>query len=418
MTGFFAKSSILTTRNLSLFLLFVSLLVYGNTINNRYVLDDLTAITSNDYVKQGVKAIPDILVTPYHKGYKRIQDTGAIDNLYRPLSLVTFAVEYQFFKNNPTEGHLINILLFAACVIVLFLFLDRVFGRKRTGVAFIAALLFAVHPIHTEVVANIKSRDELMCFLLAISAMLLFINHVRSGKVYQLLTGCVCLFLSLLSKETAISFLLIVPLVFFFYINENRKRSVYITASVVVTTVLYLTMRYVSLKLHNGTDTSIEFIDNELSGDTSYPVRIATAFFVLSCYIKLLFVPYPLISDYSYKSLPFASIDDPLALLSFGIYLFLIIYGLYRLFKYKKDVWAFGILFFLITLVLFSNILFLIGAAMAERFLFYASVGFCLVVAQALWHWGTKNMQEKSLFAPKIWVVLAPVCIVFAIMAM
>ena len=90
--------------------------------------------------------------------------------------------------------------------------------------AFIAALLFAVHPLHTEVVANIKSSDEMLSFLFAFLAMNVFLKYSQSGKITQLLVGGLCIFLAYLSKETVITFLVIIPLVFFFYRSENKKQ--------------------------------------------------------------------------------------------------------------------------------------------------------------------------------------------------
>src|SRR6185437_14769362 len=136
---------------LALLLGVFSILVYANTIRNGYVLDDSSVITENTIVVKGISAIPELLTTPYRRGF-----FVTSNDLYRPLSLVMLAVEYEFFGMNPAPNHFINTLFFAGCVILLFFFLDKLFERKRTAVAFIAALLFAAHPIHTEVVANIK----------------------------------------------------------------------------------------------------------------------------------------------------------------------------------------------------------------------------------------------------------------------
>src|SRR6185436_1377839 len=134
---------------------------------------------------------PELLLTPHMRGYLIIPN-----DLYRPLSLVMFAIEYQFFGPNPAAGHFFNILTFIGCVIMLFLFLDKFFGGKKTAIAFIGALVFAVHPIHTEVVANIKSRDELLCYFFGFWSLNLFMNYMKSGKMWQLLMGTSVLYLA------------------------------------------------------------------------------------------------------------------------------------------------------------------------------------------------------------------------------
>jgi chromate transport protein ChrA len=92
-------------------------------------------------------------------------------------------------------------------------------------VAFIAALLFAVHPIHTEVVSNIKSLDEIFCFMFAFLSLNVFVGYMKTGKAWQLLVGMLAMFLSFLSKETVVTFLGIIPLVFFFYITQDKPEA-------------------------------------------------------------------------------------------------------------------------------------------------------------------------------------------------
>src|ERR1700733_8937415 len=114
----------------------VSFIVYSNTLINGFALDDANSIMNNAIVKKGIATIPELLTTPYHRG----TITTVTNDLYRPLSLVMFATEYQLFGARPLPFHLVNVLLFAGCVILLFLFLAQFFDRKKTIVAFLAAL--------------------------------------------------------------------------------------------------------------------------------------------------------------------------------------------------------------------------------------------------------------------------------------
>src|SRR4051812_41864877 len=79
-------------KNLSFLLAAISVLVYINTRKNGFVLDDFSSINANAIVKRGISAIPELLSTPYRHGY-----FIAPNDLYRPLSLVMFAIVYQFF---------------------------------------------------------------------------------------------------------------------------------------------------------------------------------------------------------------------------------------------------------------------------------------------------------------------------------
>ncbi|MCW3122531.1 MAG: tetratricopeptide repeat protein [Flavipsychrobacter sp.] len=408
------KKSFSVTTKICLILAALSLLVYANTLRNGYVLDDNVVTIKNSIVTQGFKGIPELMVTPRMKGVGYFKN----DN-YRPLTLSMFAAEYEIFGPNPAAGHFFNILFFAGCVVLLFLFLDKLFERKKTVVAFIAALLFAVHPIHTEVVANIKSRDEICCFFFGFLALNLFLEYAQKGKILFLLSGVVAYFLAFISKETVITFLFVVPVVFFLYRNDDKKRSIFITVGMLVGATAYLIIRNRVLSDYDTSTSAIEFIDNSLA-KIGLPVatRFATAIYVLGMYLKLLVIPYPLVSDYAFDTIPFVTFGNVWVLLTTLAYLGIGGYGVYRLIKNRKDPWAFGMLFFLATLSLFMNLAFLMGSQIGERFLFFASAGFCIVAALAIEKWVIKSeisfdglLKNKTALA-----VLVPICLIFSVL--
>src|SRR5947209_1981432 len=95
-------------RSLGLIVAAVAFLLYANTLNHQYVLDDYSLIIENTMTQKGVKAIPEIFKTGYRSGYHSIDV-----QLYRPLSKAMFAVEWQLAPNKPELGHWINVLLYA-----------------------------------------------------------------------------------------------------------------------------------------------------------------------------------------------------------------------------------------------------------------------------------------------------------------
>src|SRR5688572_25524450 len=103
-----------------LLLVVICLACYGNTVLNDYSLDDDFAVTENAYIQKGIAGIPEILTKPYFSDKTRQMD-------YRPLPGVTFAIENQFFGNNPHVSHFINTLLFALLVLVIYLVAVEVF---------------------------------------------------------------------------------------------------------------------------------------------------------------------------------------------------------------------------------------------------------------------------------------------------
>jgi len=390
----------------------ISFLLYVNTLSHGYILDDVMVLKDNVLVKQGFKGIPELFATPHMRGYLIIPN-----DLYRPLSLVMFAIEYQLFGLNPMVNHFFSILTFMGCVVVFFLFLNKFFDGKKTAIAFIAALIFAVHPIHTEVVANIKSRDELMCFFFAFWSLNLFMNYMKEGRMSQLLFGCFLLYLSYISKETVITFLAVIPVLFFFYNNPSRQRALFISGATVLATAVFMVIRTVILSKYNANQpAATDFMDNALVGAPSAASKVATEFLVLGKYLKLMFVPYPLLANYSFNAIPFATFGDIGALLSIVAYMALIVVGIFRFIKNKKDPWAFAILIYLASLSLFSNFPFLMGAEMAERFAFFASAGFCIAVALAIEQWIIKSdaVNVLSLKASRTLAILLPLVLVFS----
>ncbi len=397
-------------KYLCMLLAIVSGVIYINTLWNGYVLDDVMVLRDNTMVTQGTKAIGELLSTPHMRGYLIIPN-----DMYRPLSLVMFAIEYQFFGPNPMVGHFFNIVVFTGCVIYFFLFLDKFFDRKKTAIAFIAALVFAVHPIHTEVVANIKSRDELMCFFFAFLSMNIFADYMKSGKMLQLIIGIIVFYLSLISKETVITFMAIVPVLFFFYINDDRLRAIYISAGCFVSIVVFMLVRSHILNVYNANQpVPVEFIDNALSAAPNALSKFATEVVVMGKYLKLMFLPYPLLCNYSYNAIPFADLTSIWYWLSLAAYGVMIYFGVIRWIKNKKDPWAFGILIYLATLSLFSNFPFLMGAILAERFAFFASAGVCLIVALAIEQFVIKaqSFDVSVIRDKKVLVVLVPLVVI------
>lgn len=394
-----------------LFLIMVCVLLYGNTLFNGFVFDDQVMITNNKLVTQGISAIPELMSTPHQLGYAVIHNDE-----YRPLSLVLFSVIYQFFELNPVPYHLLNILLFAAGVLLLFRFFAKMLGSNRMVTAFIAALLFAVHPIHTEVVANVKSCDELLCFVLAMGSLHFFVSYMEQDKLLLLLSGLVCFFLSLLAKETSVTFNAIIPFVLLLYANGHRK-VVVVSVSLIAVAGLFLLVRHNILVAHHAYNPdNINIIENALAKKgLPFETKLATAILILGYYLKLLFVPYPLVCDYSVNTIHFTSFGDPVVLLTLIVYLFLVGSMAYRLTRYRKDGVATGIFFYLATIVLFSNFFIMIKATLGERFLYFPSIGYCLVIAVLLEKWGGNSPTFRSFFGrTKVAAVLIPLLLMYS----
>ncbi|MBS1645112.1 MAG: tetratricopeptide repeat protein [Bacteroidetes bacterium] len=358
-------------------LVVLSIGLYANTLFNGFAFDDKAAFLHNSIVNQGITAIPEIFVTPFYHGF------GAFSHdLYRPLASSLFALEYQLGTGSPFLGHLLSVLLFAADVVLLFLVLLQLFGQKWLQGSFLAALLFALLPIHTEVVANIKSQDELLSFFFSFLSLKLFLDFVEQGSRGKLLGGLVLYALALLSKETSVVFLGIYGLVFFGYFRKDKRRSLALVLGAALVLFAFVALRTYVLNSFSGAALSgVTTGENSLAAITSTSDRLATILFISGKYLQLLLVPIGLVCDYSFQSIPAQTFPNFWVLAALLFYSGITLLAVYRLVRLPKDWLAFAIFFFLISYSLFANVFFLVGAAMAERFMFLPSVGWCMGIA-------------------------------------
>ncbi len=385
------KPKIENKKNNSIYfsiIVFISaFLVYVNTFNHGYVLDDYGVLKDNWIVKSGINGIPTILSTTYRYGINHLTD-----KLYRPVPLVMYAIEWQISPDNPSISHFVNILFYALACLSLFIFLKRLLIKYSIFYPFFIALLFAVHPVHTEVVANIKSRDEIMSFFFLMWCFIFFIKFLDKKKIIFLLVSCLTYFLSFLSKEGVITMLIIFPLLTWYLTDISLKKNMVTSLIMLIPALIYIGIRQVIVTKYN-VDAPTSVIDNFLATSPNFITQFATATWLLGKYILLLFIPYPLICDYGYQYLNFISIGDYRFLISFITYIALAIFVILK-FK-KKLMIVFGIIFFLAGISLYSNIFMTIGAAFAERFLFLPSLGFCISIV-LLFSSNSKSDKQNS----------------------
>lgn len=355
---------------LGIFIGVIAFLLYSNTFGHWYVLDDWGLMPENTMVKKGFAGIGEIFQSSYRAGMN-INDY----QLYRPLSKAMFAMEWQFSPGNPALGHWMNVIWFAITCVVLF-HVFSVFMKGNLLVPFITALLFAAHPLHTEVVANIKSRDEIMSLLFCLLTALWVYRYATLNKVSYLIAAGLAFFLALLSKESAITWLAVIPLILYFFSESETKYYVRSSVVLVFWTAVFLIIRR---KILGNVDLPIPVVDNSLVAIDNILVQRANAISILGYYLKLFVLPLTLCSDGSFNTFPALSLFDWKVLVPFVLFLAMAVFALLR-FR-KKDLLSFSILYFFITISIVSNVLILIGTNYGERLLFMPSLGFCLAVA-------------------------------------
>lgn len=425
------------------FLFIVAVGLYANTLNHQFAFDDSVVITGNKYTTQGIDGIKTLATTDLFYGiYGTSLDLEG--GRWRPLTLVMFAIEYEFFGENAFPYHFINVLLYGITAIVLFMTLMMVLtplsmGRGAGGevLAFITTLLFIAHPIHTEVVANIKSRDEIVSFLFLCLMLFNVFKYVRTENKKFILYGILCYFTALLSKENGITFIAIIPLALFCFAGKNIKQSILLTVPFFITAGIYLAIR-TSLVGMIGDRESNDITDNpflalnfpDLPTPIPYLDKLATVSWIFLKYLLLLILPHPLTSDYGFNQIPVISFSDPKAIASVLVYGGLMFYAVKTLLKELKSrkddvsdsrsakasledpeatLFSFSILFFIITITIVSNLFFLIGTTMGERFAYISSLGFCLALAVffiRIFKWDASALRDPSTAVKKLYPLL------------
>jgi Flp pilus assembly protein TadD len=375
-------------RALGLIVFVLAFLLYINIINHDYALDDVACIQQNKFTKQGFAGIPKMLTTFYWQGYWD-QNSG----VYRPLSMITFAIEYQFFKDNPHVSHFISVLLYALTAVLLFRVLRQLFLKYSVVLPFAITLLFVAHPLHTEVVANIKSRDELLCFVFFLLTLSNILNYFKTKLNKHLMWALVCYFLSIFSKEGALVYLGIIPLTLYFFTDADNKKIIRTTLQLgAVALALIAVHQYV---ISHGPPThAYSYHDNALVAAPTIASRLATAVFILGYYLKLLFIPHPLSYDYSFNQFPATGFGNLFVLLSLAIHIGLLVYT-YKSFK-RKNIYAYVILFYFIGMSMVANVFMLIGATMADRLLYAPSLAFCIAVVWFILNYTKSELREKT----------------------
>ena len=364
---------------MALFLFAVVLYVDSTTFG--YALDDNAVINSNRWVQQGLRGVVPLLKTHFFEGY-----FSAFATYYRPLSMITFAVEFEFFGFDPRVSHTINVILYGISSLVV---LRLAWELLRDEIAAIgASFLWVASPLHVEVAANIKSRDEILAFLFNALFLLFALRFVRT-RDRRLAAWCaVCFGLALFTKESALTFLAVLPLTLFSFTDQPPKR-IALTSLLVLPGMLvyFLTRKHATghwLAVQNLEQEAVG--NNLLLGADSTAEQLATCMKFVLIYLRMLIWPDPLSWDYSIGQVTLITWSSPVAWLGLAALLSLGGLLLWRLRRGDVAGWCLG--FAAITYVIPSNLVVkVVGGTLAERYLYPLTFGFCLLVA-----WGVLRL--------------------------
>ncbi|HOL74427.1 MAG TPA: glycosyltransferase family 39 protein [Bacteroidales bacterium] len=391
----FERISNIDNKKLAIFLFLTATILYLPTITFDYALDDGLVIHENKFTQQGLKGVKDIFTHDSFVGYFGEDVKYVAGGRYRPFTQFIFAIQKELFGFHPWIGHLTNILSYALLMVILFLTLKALlsfppFNKENAKlIAFLATVLYLFHPIHTEVVCNIKSLDEIFSMLGSLGAILLLLSYHNKPKIYKLFLSGFIFFIALLSKENALTWVG-VWLFWLIFTHKSFSKKYIINSFIVllIPAALFLFIRSQVLGAFLYTDVPKELLNNPFV-DSTKTEEIATVLFTWLIYFKLLIFPHPLTHDYYPKQIPILNFGDFRVWLAI-IMVLAIIYILIKSWK-RKPIISFAILMFIANFSMVSNLLFNVGTFMNERFIFSASAGFTLAVGWLFAKWGERS---------------------------
>jgi tetratricopeptide (TPR) repeat protein len=200
-----ASKSFIDLKSVIFWVLAVVFICYANSLTNGYNMDDEIVTINHPLTSKGLSAIPEILKSPYFQS-----DIYSYE--YRPVVHISFAIEHQFLGQSPFVSHLINLLLYLVLVYVAFDLLKRLFPTVNHTIIAAIVLVFALHPTHTEVVASIKNRDEILALLFSFLAWREAIKFATTSQWWRIILVLLLFNLAMGSKVTVVPMVLLIPL--------------------------------------------------------------------------------------------------------------------------------------------------------------------------------------------------------------
>lgn len=378
--------------------------IYLQSVTFDYTLDDGIYAKSNRVTLKGMDNWTELF--KYGSIYF-IEISPTNTGIYRPFTLLTFALENELVGEfNPAVSHSVNLVLYFGLLVVLGFLLESITKTRNLPALFplLVLLLFAVHPLHVEVVASAKSRDTLLSALFSFGAILIWWKNQTNLKPLHWGLILTLYFFSLISKEESIPLIALVGLLAYFFQGKNVLQAIYSALPFAGTAAVYLVIR--SLILDSGGS----FYDSYINSIMYMAVgseRLATNFYIYLQYVKLLFFPHPLSWDYSFGQLTVQSFRSPIVWISI-IFFGVLIYLAFRGFK-GRSLLSFGLIFYFTAFSIFANLVpaLTIGSNMGERFMFVPSLAFAFIVVYLLFQLGKKLMPQKSPLIPLL--ILIPV---------
>ncbi len=343
---------------------FISFFVFINSLDGEFVSDDRPVIAENARITS-VRYLPDYFKTGlWNNTAINVED----QYLYRPLLLVELYLSYRVWGTGPFGYHLENILLHVVNSLLVFLLMRAFFSDASILVPFAGAVIFAVHPVHSEAVSWIVGRNDLLLTGAVVGGLLLYIRYLKTNKAIFLIWAVILSCVAMLLKEVGIVF----PALVWGYdmARGDKKNSLQRVAVFTIPIALFMLLRGMAL------------------GDSAATLQLSwkgishvVEFF--AAYIKLLLFPWPLAFYFTRPAQGFMNIA--------GAFTVLFCFAVFVLYARKQKTVLFALGWLLVTLSPPLLVAFNDKPHIMERVLYLPSVGFSIAAA-----WFIEAGVEKS----------------------
>lgn len=340
-------------------IIIIGFAVYANSLRGQFIWDDDTLIKENVLLRSWNNIGRFFTTDIANSG-------GTLSSSYRPLQMISYTADYSFWKLNVFGYHLTNILLHILAALGIYALIAFLFKNKLLG--WITGILFAVHPIHTEAVAYISGRADILSLLFILSCFLIYLQPSYFSHRMGIRLAIIFLIYSaaLLSYEGSLGFPLLL-LVYHFSFNEKIKWREFIT--VLTAGAAYIILRVSVIKLFIPVTFYVSFLE-----------RLSGFFAAVTNYIRLLLLPLNLHMEYGIQWFSYANPQVIIGML-------IVIAGMIVFWKQRgkgDKLVSFAVGWFFIGLIPVANIIYPIHVYMAEHWLYLPSIGFFLLAAKAI----------------------------------
>lgn len=308
--------------------------------------------------------------------------------IYVPLTHVTFALEYQLFSLKPFGYHALNLLLHLASCALVFMLISAVSNNWR--VAFIASLLFGIHPLKVEPVAWVSGRSDVLYGFFFLCACIAYQHYLQGGWRRMYWYAGAFFVLSLLSKPMAITFCLLLFVFDYIYEKTPRERKTFkLKSPFFLVAALYITITFLSAQ---------SLIQSEkASGLLS---RVSIASFAALFYIYKIIMPVKFSCVYPYQGAAHIPCLEFFLCMNIALWA-----GIIFSLRYTKKI-MFGFLFFIITLLPALQFIPFGETMVADRYAYIPAIGIFYIIAEGITLL-LERIKKGSLLKPLFIIFLA-----------